>query len=568
MEITHRTREREPRHVLILLAAALSAVAALIHGWVAPEHFREWWGYGAFFAGAAVAQAAFAVALLNRPSGGLLAAGMAGNAAIITLYTMSRTTGVPVGPHAGAREAVGSLDLACTLVEAGTVAALLPLLRRTAARIASRTAVVGTLLVAAAFPSAAPAARAGREYSDPHEHAAKAVAPALASGSVVWPADDPAVVPAVEPSLPPADATPAADAGEEPQAPPCTPKLARTMPEVPAALQHNAAAAVVYADRGNLFLYDVEAGTTGPITAEGGASACWLSEPAFRNDNEIVFTAEWGRSLYRLDLTTRTLHLVAQPAGGIAAFGLSPDRNWAVTLRYQSPTGAPIIETVKLEASDTRVVKSFPDLTGAGRCGGPEDEVSVSWSPDGSRVLVVATHLVAYVPEAGEDTPVPPQPATMYVIEMDGRVVAARIATHPRWSPDSRTVYFQTFDERHAWYALDVATAKEARLGMTAGTYEIAVAPGGAQLAHAISGEQSQVYVYDVITGEEKLIAIEHAGPLWLTPESLAISKVGRCEECMDGWYQPIGVSWISASGGRARALDMSSTVDASALYG
>jgi hypothetical protein len=29
--------------------AALSLIAGLIHLWVMPEHFEEWWGYGTFF---------------------------------------------------------------------------------------------------------------------------------------------------------------------------------------------------------------------------------------------------------------------------------------------------------------------------------------------------------------------------------------------------------------------------------------------------------------------------------------------------------------------------------------
>jgi hypothetical protein len=40
-------------------AALLSLAAALIHLWAAPEHFREWWGYGVFFLSAASAQAIF-----------------------------------------------------------------------------------------------------------------------------------------------------------------------------------------------------------------------------------------------------------------------------------------------------------------------------------------------------------------------------------------------------------------------------------------------------------------------------------------------------------------------------
>ena len=33
---------------LVYSAVALWLVAALIHLWVTPEHFREWWGYGTF----------------------------------------------------------------------------------------------------------------------------------------------------------------------------------------------------------------------------------------------------------------------------------------------------------------------------------------------------------------------------------------------------------------------------------------------------------------------------------------------------------------------------------------
>jgi hypothetical protein len=37
-------------------AASLSLAAALIHLWVMPEHFEEWWGYGTFFLATAAAQ--------------------------------------------------------------------------------------------------------------------------------------------------------------------------------------------------------------------------------------------------------------------------------------------------------------------------------------------------------------------------------------------------------------------------------------------------------------------------------------------------------------------------------
>ena len=127
-------------------AAAISAGAALIHAAEAPEHFAEWWGYGAFFVGAAVAQTAFATLLLRMPWRGgalamraqryrpsarwLIAAGIIGNAAIVVLYAVTRTVGVPlVGPDAGVIEQVTRSGLLATALELVLIAVLAVLLR-------------------------------------------------------------------------------------------------------------------------------------------------------------------------------------------------------------------------------------------------------------------------------------------------------------------------------------------------------------------------------------------------------------------------------------------------------
>jgi hypothetical protein len=70
--------------------------------WVIPEHFEEWWGYGLFFLIVTIAQALYAVILLRWPGQGLLLAGIAGNSAIILLYLLTRTVGIPFfGPGRG-----------------------------------------------------------------------------------------------------------------------------------------------------------------------------------------------------------------------------------------------------------------------------------------------------------------------------------------------------------------------------------------------------------------------------------------------------------------------------------
>ena len=107
------------------VVAALSLLAAAIHLWVMPEHLEEWWGYGAFFLVLAVAQGMYGLGLLRWPSRPFLLLGVAGNLAVAILWLVTRTTGIPLlGPHAGEAEAVGVLDLACTLAEVGIVAGL------------------------------------------------------------------------------------------------------------------------------------------------------------------------------------------------------------------------------------------------------------------------------------------------------------------------------------------------------------------------------------------------------------------------------------------------------------
>jgi hypothetical protein len=118
------------RQSLLYAAAALSLLAAIIHLWVMPEHFEEWWGYGLFFLIAAAAQAVFAVLVVRAPSASLLRAGIVGNLAIIIFWLVTRTVGIPFfGPPAGEVEEVGRIDLASKIVEALLISLLVPLLR-------------------------------------------------------------------------------------------------------------------------------------------------------------------------------------------------------------------------------------------------------------------------------------------------------------------------------------------------------------------------------------------------------------------------------------------------------
>ncbi|HJQ29865.1 MAG TPA: multicopper oxidase domain-containing protein [Rubrobacter sp.] len=112
------------------IAVALTMVAALIHVWVSPEHFEEWWLFGVLFVFVALLQGFYGVALWLWGGRTVYILGIVGNLAIVVFYLVTRTVGVPFGPHMGEVEAVGGLGLAATMSEVALVAMLALLYRQ------------------------------------------------------------------------------------------------------------------------------------------------------------------------------------------------------------------------------------------------------------------------------------------------------------------------------------------------------------------------------------------------------------------------------------------------------
>lgn len=92
------------------VAAWSSIVAAMVHVVVTPEHLRESPLYGVFFVAAAAAQFVFAILVAWRPGATLFAAGLLGQLALVVLWLVTRTVGIPAGPQAGTIEEIGVLD--------------------------------------------------------------------------------------------------------------------------------------------------------------------------------------------------------------------------------------------------------------------------------------------------------------------------------------------------------------------------------------------------------------------------------------------------------------------------
>jgi hypothetical protein len=105
-------------------AGFASLGAGLVHAAVIREHWSEWAVYGVFFAVVAAGQLGWGLAALARDRAPFPRLVAAANLAVIALWAVTRTVGLPVGPGAGVPEAVGAADLGAVGLQVVVVAAV------------------------------------------------------------------------------------------------------------------------------------------------------------------------------------------------------------------------------------------------------------------------------------------------------------------------------------------------------------------------------------------------------------------------------------------------------------
>jgi hypothetical protein len=138
-EASARRASAPARPLATDVAICLSMTAALAHIVAAPAHFREWLPAGIFFVVLSAGQTAVAWILLrSRLSARAAAVALWSNVAVVLVYLVSRTRGLPFGlehdahvAHPGASalpravESIGGLDLLTLGAEVGLVVLLI-----------------------------------------------------------------------------------------------------------------------------------------------------------------------------------------------------------------------------------------------------------------------------------------------------------------------------------------------------------------------------------------------------------------------------------------------------------
>ncbi len=139
-----------------MLLVCLSAAAGLIHAKAAIDHAPHYWLFGAFFGVLAYAQVFWALLLYRRPDERRWQMPVAvASLAVVGLWLVSRTVGLPIGPWAGRPEPLAITDLTATVIElllAGLIVAMLRPQGRVAARLrwldGAHCVRIGSMLIA------------------------------------------------------------------------------------------------------------------------------------------------------------------------------------------------------------------------------------------------------------------------------------------------------------------------------------------------------------------------------------------------------------------------------------
>jgi hypothetical protein len=125
-----RSRVAWPIPAVYAALAVTSLATSGIHFAVMGEHFREYAAFGVFFSLVAWFQALWAIGVVVSPTRPMLAIGLVVNAAVVVIWLVSRTAGLPIGPEPGTAEPAAFLDVLSTVLEIGVAVVTATLLVR------------------------------------------------------------------------------------------------------------------------------------------------------------------------------------------------------------------------------------------------------------------------------------------------------------------------------------------------------------------------------------------------------------------------------------------------------
>jgi hypothetical protein len=310
---------------------------------------------------------------------------------------------------------------------------------------------------------------------------------------------------------------------------------------------------VVWAEKGDIWLYDAKTDKRRALTTDGTARHDF--KPRFRDGFRVTYLTsheEFGPdpTLVEFDLTSGQRRALQQLPGYIRAYDWNPD---GVTLAYYNVLPGNGKTELHITGNGPPRLRRLAPIEGRGGFIN-YDETRIEWSPDGERLLVVDTAL---------DTAVGPSfEKTLYVLNADGTdVIAPGLGTWARWAAGSRTIYClcATLPSRDdcRWQAIDLSSGVRTPLPNPSGSRP-SLSPDCQLLAYDDGEDTPSVYVLDPRRpgSQPRFLARSAIAPVWLSPSRLAFTNTRPCPrselDCIAG-----GHGSMFESAGTASAVDL-----------
>lgn len=301
------------------------------------------------------------------------------------------------------------------------------------------------------------------------------------------------------------------------------------------------AKSIAYVDQRDLWVYDVNADRTTRLTSNGEQRI--EHDSAFYGDRYILYGSTDPTAIEAISLEGGAPITIVQEEGSIMDFDVSPDGSTLIYIHVDFDGDA--IHRLKRVAVDGGRPVVLRELGAPpGRGAGSEDEVSVSWSPNGETILVTDTH-------------VEPNEAIM-LLDSDGKdVIPAWRGTHARWSPDGKIIYYRGYADHgdSRWRILNVADKRRRTLGFREGSNNLAISPDGTHVAYdtswfgdvtrntITSDEAPVVHVYDLRSGTETILKAGAVFPVWISSRALVATDARLpTQQSLNSW-EPTGTA-------------------------
>lgn len=311
----------------------------------------------------------------------------------------------------------------------------------------------------------------------------------------------------------------------------------------------------------DLWLYDAATGAERRLTNDGSDRV--ETVPQFTGTGSASFVEAGdekkpGGALFEVDLKggqPRELFRLAKSAK-IIRYHWHPDGGSVAFLEFREE-GTSALKIWTRSTAAMRTVKSFPALLGRGV--GDTDDVAVSWSPDGSMLLVVDTFR-----DGVSD-------ATLWVLRLDGaNVVTPQDGTFGRWAADGKAVYYRGWSKSQSWYRLTVPGGKKTTLDVAAGRLHPSVSPDGRYLAFHDGKAEPSSFVFDLEEGKERRVG-PGVVPLWISASAIVVTDAKPCEggdACAEApaWVATGSVSGLALTGTGTAGLFGGWTLNADVL--